>query len=55
MLKNLTNSVSRLALEAKAGMTSRIRQFKTDIRGVAAIEMAFIFPVMLALASCHQP
>ena len=49
MLKNLTNSVSRLALEAKAGMTSRIRQFKTDIRGVAAIEMAFIFPVMLVL------
>ncbi|MGI9464883.1 MAG: TadE/TadG family type IV pilus assembly protein [Aestuariivirgaceae bacterium] len=49
MLNTLTNSVSRLALAAKAGLSTRINCFKQDVRGIAAVEMAFIFPVMLIL------
>ena len=56
MLKFLSSSVSRLALNAgsltlntasQAG--KRARQLKDDQSGVAALEMAFIFPVMLVL------
>lgn len=32
-----------------AGLKRRMRQFARDVRGVAAIEMAIIFPVMIVL------
>lgn len=49
MLNTLTHSVSRLALQVQDGIASRARKFRDDLRGVAALEMAFIFPVMLIL------
>ena len=49
MLKNLTTTVSQLALGAGKFAGLRARKFKDDKSGVAAIELAFIFPVMLIL------
>ena len=45
MLNKLTHSVSQLAV--RAGRSAR--KFRDDVHGVAAIEMAFIFPVMLII------
>ncbi len=49
MLKTLTHSVGQFALNTKAKLTTKAHRFRDDIRGMAAIEMAFIFPVMLVL------
>ncbi len=49
MLKFLTSSASRLALKTGSFTGKRARQLKDDKSGVAALEMAFIFPVMLVL------
>ena len=45
MLSSLKNTVSQIALKAN----SKAVRFRDDLRGVAAIELAFIFPVMLIL------
>lgn len=49
MLKTFTKSTVRLTRVAQQGIKLRFNQIKDDVRGVAAIEMAFIFPVMLIL------
>ncbi len=49
MLNFQTFSAKRLAQRASAGAGKRACRFKNDKSGVAAIELAFIFPVMLIL------